>query len=158
MLSSWYLSYLSSRTAAHRKFRKAWTITANIYVILLLNILIVAKCVLLNRIGGSMLLTWIKSEICIRSLYFLTKFSFWRILHIIFIWSKIFLLTFFIFFLILNLTLFVLTLIIIFLELISTIFILLKTFFKVVLWNFLLISKSISLNKFFYFTFNFFFV
>lgn len=155
MFSSWYFAYLSSWATAHRKFRKAWTITANIYVILFLDILVVTKCVLLDGVGGSMLLAWIKSEICIRYFNFLTEFSFWRIFHIFFIWSNIFLLTFFIFLLILNLTLFILTVLLIFLKLISTIFILLKTFFKVVLWNFLLVSKSISLNKFFNFTFNF---
>lgn len=156
MLPSGDLSNLSSRTAAHRKLWKTWTIATDVDIIILLNILVVTKCILLHWCRRRMLLTGIKPKISIGCFSWLTILDlrriFWlfhRLLLVVLVFNILYSL-------ILLLILVLLAFLVI--KLICTIFILLEPFFEVIFFHFLLISQSISLNKFFYFTFYFLFI
>ncbi len=115
-----------------------------------MEVLIVAKSIFL---WSWILCIWVKSKIGVALLSFLAiLYSLRRALIFL-----VFLLILFYWLMILNIIIFIWIAFFI-LQLICTILILLKAFFKVILIQFLLISESVSLNKFFYFTFYFLFI
>ncbi len=163
-----FTNFPSGVATAHRKLGKLWEtrlIVINIDFLGRETLVVVIKRALFSAGLFGLIFAVIKTEIWTWNVPIILIFSFgWTL--VFFLWFLLILSVYLHTFLLSVLTLIfeflfliciLLFFLLIFVHFIRTVFILFKAFFEVLFLNFTLISKSVSLNQIFYFTFGFLF-